>query len=312
MAKTQLASGYVALALGCLVVAGCSGESPAEPGAPSEPAPAVAPVPPVDAPQKEDLLVLAASSLIDAFRKLETAYEAKHPKVDVLLSFAGSSAVALQIDQGAAGDVLATASEDHLQKLVKAGLIKDDAVFAYNELVLAVAPTNPAKIERFEDLEKAQRIVLGTPNVPVGQYADALIKRAGEKLNPKFAETVNAHVVSREANVKLVLAKIELGEADAAIVYRTDIRDPACKPAPPKAPPSVTTCGHARAISIPSEIADRATYPIGIATRSKHPEQAKAFVELVLSAEGQAILAAQNFIPARPPTPPASEGEPKK
>jgi molybdate transport system substrate-binding protein len=295
-------SGTIALALACVLVGACGRETP-EP--PARPPPAVAPVEPVNAEPKEELLVLAATSLTDAFKQLERAYEAKHPKVDVLLSFAGSSALALQIDQGGSGDVLATANEAHLQKLVKAGLIKDHAVFAHNDLVIAVAPGNPAKVTSFADLANAKRIVLGSPNVPIGQYADAVIKRAGEKLST----AIHAHVVSREANVRLVLAKVELGEADAAIVYRTDIRATECKPAPAGVPPSLKACGHAQAIELPAELSERATYPIGIPTRAKQPVLGRAFMEHVLSPEGQAVLAAHGFVPARPPSPAA---EPKK
>lgn len=301
MDKPQPTPGTIVLALACLLAGACGQETPERPAAPPPP---VAPVTPV-AQAKEELLVLAATSLTDAFKQIERDHEAKHPNVDVLLSFAGSSALALQIDQGGTGDVLATANEEHLQKLVKAGLIKDNAVFAHNELVIAVAPGNPAKIKTFADLANAKRIVLGSPNVPIGQYADAVIKRAGEKLST----AINAHVVSREANVRLVLAKVELGEADAAIVYRSDIRELACKPAPANVPPSITTCGHAQAIAIPAELGQRATYPIGVPTRSKQPALARAFMEHVLSPEGQAVLAANGFIPARPPAPAA---EPKK
>jgi molybdate transport system substrate-binding protein len=306
MPATLLFKAPLAIALVSMLASACGTETP------DAPAPAVAPVAPVaeqPAGGKEELLVLAATSLTDAFKQLERELELKHPNVDVLLSFAGSSAIALQIDQGGAGDVLATANEEHLQKLVKAGLIQDHAVFAHNELVVAVAKDNPAKIGRFEDLANAKRIVLGAPNVPAGQYADALLKRAGETLGAKFSEAVQAHVVSREANVRLVLPKVELGEADAAIVYRTDIRRPECKPAPAGTPHHATACGHAHAIEVPAALSERATFPIGVATRSKQPKLARMFIEYVLSPEGQAALAANGFIPARPP---ASTAEPKK
>jgi molybdate transport system substrate-binding protein len=276
MPATHPLKATLALALAAVLACACDKEPPEAPAlAPAEPAKAA----------RQELLVLAASSLTDAFKQIERELELKHPNVDVLLSFAASSAIALQIDQGGTGDVLATASEEHLQKLVDAGLIKDKAVFARNELVVAVPKDNPAKIERFEDLANAQRLVLGAPNVPVGQYADALLERAGEQLGAKFSEAVQANIVSREANVRLVLAKVELGEADAAIVYRSDLRAPA----------------GARAIEVPAALNQRATYPIGVATRSKHPQLAHTFIEYVLSPEGQAAMAANGFIRARSP-----------
>lgn len=267
----------LAIALACGLASACHQSTP------EAPAPAVA---------KEELLVLAASSLTDAFQRLERELELKHPNIDVLLSFAGSSALALQIDQGGAGDVLATANEEHLHKLVTAGLIQDSVVFAHNELVVAVPKSNPAKIERFEDLANAQRIVLGAPNVPVGHYADALLERAEVSVGARFAQQARAHVVSREANARLVLAKVELGEADAAIVYRSDVR----------------ATGQARAIELPATLSERATYPIGVATRSKHTALARTFIDYVLSGEGQAAMAANGFIPVRPP---AGTTEPK-
>lgn len=288
------------VALAYVIAGACGSAAPAEPARPAEPAKPTAPAAPREPKMKRELLVLAASSLTDAFKALEREHEATHPDIDVLLSFAGSSAVTLQIEQGT-GDVLATASQEHMQKLAKAGVIQRSSVFAHNELVVAVAPGNPAKIRTFADLASAERIVLGAPNVPVGRYADALLERAGKQLGAKFSKAVNARVVSREANVRLVLAKVELGEADAAIVYGSDIRQPECKPQPPGAPPRDKACEHVQAIEIPAALSERATYPIGVAARAKEPVLARAFIEHVLSPEGQALLAEHGFVPARLP-----------
>lgn len=236
------------------------------------------------------VLVLAASSLTEAFQEIERDLEKKRPEVDVQLSFAGSSVLAMQVEQGGAGDVLATASDEHMQKLVKAGAIGEHEVFAHNELVVAVPPNNPAGLERFEDLAKVPRIVLGTKDVPAGKYADALIERARVTLGDAFSDGVKSHIVSREANVRLVLAKVALGEADAAIVYQSDVKE-----------------GRAKAIEVPEALRERATYPIGIPTRAKQPELARAFVAHVLSDEGQAALAKHRLIPARAPAPAAAK-----
>jgi len=226
-------------------------------------------------------------------------HEKTHPEVDVLLSFAGSSALAAQVDQGGVGDVLATASEEHMQALTKGGHVKDAATFAYNQLVVAVPEGNPAKLESFEDLAKAKRIVLGAPNVPVGKYADELLERAAGTLGVKFRDAVIAHVVSREANVRMVLSKIELGEADAAIVYRTDIMQPGCKEANE---PGVNPCERVHPIAIPEALSERATYPIAVLSHAGEPALARAFVDFVLSDEGQAVLTAHGFISARAAT----------
>jgi molybdate transport system substrate-binding protein len=240
--------------------------------------------------QRTPLLVLAASSLTDAFQELERDHEQQQPGVDVQLSFAGSSVLALQLEQGGAGDVLATASEEHMRRLVASRAIGEHAVFAHNQLVVAVPPSNPADLQRFEDLAKVPRVVLGTRDVPAGKYADALIERARATLGDAFGDGVTSHIVSREANVRLVLAKVALGEADAAIVYQSDIKE-----------------GRAKVIEVPEALRERATYPIGIPTRAKQPELARAFMAHVLSDEGQAVLAKHRLIPARAPAPAAAK-----
>ena len=173
--------------------------------------------------------------------------------------------------------------------MCQAGAIGEHAVFAYNELVVAVPPSNPAGLQRFEDLAKVPRIVLGTKDVPAGQYADALIERARASLGDGFSDGVVAHVVSREANVRLALAKVALGEADAAIVYRSDVKE-----------------GRAKAIEVPEALRERATYPIGIPIRAEQPALARAFIAHVLSEQGQAVLAKHRLIPARSAEPAAA------
>jgi len=295
IARTTLVLARILVLTG---IAACGSETP-EPAPPS----AVPPVPELTPTKsgKQELLVLAASSLTDAFKELEQAHELANPDLDVMLSLSGSSVLAMQVDQGGSGDVLALASEEQMQGLIKSGLIKEHAVFAHNELVIAVPPGNPAKLERFEDLAQAKKIVLGTPNVPVGKYADALITRAGEKLGSKFSDAVSSQVVSREANVRLVLAKVQLGEADAAIVYRTDIQAESCKAPSPTTP--AKPCERAQAIAIPAELNMQAAYPIGIPTRSKQQALGRAFMKRVLSAEGQAVLAKHGFGAAMAPNP---------
>ncbi len=228
-----------------------------------------------DASSRVPLAIFAASSLTEAFTAHEAAFERENPGVDVQLTFAGSQVLRLQIEQGAAADVFASANPEHLAALQDAGQVVSSVVFARNELVVIVPADNPAGIERFEDLTKASRIVLGSPAVPAGRYADAVLDRSGEA----FAAAVREQVVSRETNVRLVRAKVELGEADAAMVYRTDALD----------------VPRIRSISIPSRAAVPIEVPIGVLTHAAHPEAARRFVEHVLSASGQSILAAHGF-----------------
>ena len=187
------------VALGCLFAAGCRRE---------------------DAPSP--VVVFAASSLTEAFEALEPTFEAAHPGVDVQLVLAGSQTLRVQIEQGATADVFASAAPVHSDALARAGLLDDPRPFARNHLVVVVPADAPADFDALDDLPRAERIVLGAPEVPVGIYAREMLTRAEAAYGPRFAERVRAHVVSEEPNVRLVLSKVELGEADAAIVYRTD------------------------------------------------------------------------------------------
>ncbi|MEO0602265.1 MAG: molybdate ABC transporter substrate-binding protein, partial [Myxococcota bacterium] len=164
------------------------------------------------------LSVFAASSLTEAFEDLEHSFEAEHPGVDLQLTFAGSQVLRLQIEQGARADVFASADERHLQALLDTGDVVDARIFAENELTLIVPPS-PRAVTRFEDLPRASRIVVGSPQGPVGTYTRLLLDRAGATWGATFAAAIRRNVVSEEPNVRLVRAKVELGEADAAFVY---------------------------------------------------------------------------------------------
>lgn len=226
-----------------------------------------------------ELHVFAASSLTEAFGDLERSFEAAHPNVDVRLTFAGSQVLRLQIEQGAAADVFASANAEHLQALRAEGLVEAPADFATNDLVLIVPPDNPADIDDFGDLPRARRLVVGAEAVPVGHYTERLFDRAASTQGADFAATVRGRVVSAENNVRLVRAKVELGEADAAIVYRTD---------------AVAT-DRVRVIEIPASLNVWARYPIAVTTRSEAPEVAAQFVAHLRTPEGRAHLERHGF-----------------
>ena len=233
-----------------------------------------------DPGDREILLVHAASSLTEAFQELEREFEKSHPLIDVSLVFSGSQVLRIQIEQGAPSDVLATANPQHAEVLVESGLIENPLVFARNELVLIVPLDNPAGIETFEDLPNASRLVIGTDQVPVGAYTHQMLDNAGKKLGTDFKRQVQARVVSLENNVRLVRAKVELGEADAAIVYRTD----------------ALVSDKVRSISIPSDINVQAEYFIGELIRSRHRELADDWIDFTLSPLGQQILIRHGFV----------------
>lgn len=226
------------------------------------------------------LSVFAASSLTEAFQELERGFEAANPGVDVVLTFAGSQILRLQIEQGASADVFASADESHMTALVRAGWVSQEQVFAHNELVVITPRDNPAGLESFNDLPRASRVVIGAENVPVGSYTLELLQRAATRIGPEFASQVREHVVSEESNVRLVRAKVELGEAEAAIVYRTD----------------AVTSDRVRLISVPEELNARAGYYIGQLGRASHPELARRWIAYVRSEDGRAILSRRGFV----------------
>ncbi|MBK8014837.1 MAG: molybdate ABC transporter substrate-binding protein [Deltaproteobacteria bacterium] len=238
------------------------------------------------------LTVFAASSLAEAFDDLARDFETSNPNVVVRNVFAGSQILRLQIEQGANADVFASAHEEHLERLMRAGALKGARPFAENELVVIV-PTarerlgglggtgrsgRPA-VRSFEELNQVDRIVIGSENVPAGVYARAMLSRAEAYLGPAFVHDVRSHVVSQESNVRLIRAKVELGEADAAFVYRTD----------------ALGSSKVEAIEIPPEINVRARYFMGVTARAKSTAAAEAFVAHVLSPEGQGVLARRGF-----------------
>ncbi len=161
---------------------------------------------------EENLTVLAASSLTEALGTIEGDLERASPALSLSTTFAGSQVLRLQIEQGAPADVFLSADEAHVDALLRAGLVVEPVLFAHNELVVIVPPSNPAGIESLEDLPRARRLVIGDASVPVGRYTRAMLARAG------LADAVLPNVVSEESNVRLVRAKVELGEADAAVV----------------------------------------------------------------------------------------------
>ncbi|MCA9606594.1 MAG: molybdate ABC transporter substrate-binding protein [Myxococcales bacterium] len=249
------------LALSLLLLAGCDGAS-AEDGT--------------------RLRVFAASSLTEAVASLGDAFEAAHPPADVAASFSGSQVLRLQIEEGAPADVFASADRRHMDALVEDGLVADAVVLAENELVI-VTPEDDSTIQTIEDLPRAERVVIGDPAVPVGRYTGAFLAHGARDLGLAWRRSVESHVVSRETNVRGVRARVEMGEADAAIVYRTD----------------ATGVEGLRIVEIPAAQNVAAEYWIGVVARSPRRALARAFVDFAAGAEGQRALATHGFRPRR-------------
>lgn len=175
-----------------------------------------------DSSRRHALSVFAASSLREVFQQLESEFEQRNPQVDVRVSFAGSQVLRLQIEQGAPADVFVSANHSHLQALVEKELITRAERLTGNELAVIVPLSNPAGLASFKGLSSAGKIIVAERTVPMGLYTQQFLKQAGALFGDEWVAGVRAHVVSRENNARLVRAKVELGEADAAIVYRTD------------------------------------------------------------------------------------------
>jgi molybdate transport system substrate-binding protein len=218
--------------------------------------------------------VFAAASLTEAFNATKAKLAGKNPDVAITYNFAGSQALAQQIIQGAPADVFASADQANMQKLVDAGLVETPKVFARNELEIAVAPGNPKHVTGLADLARADvATVLEDPSVPAGNYSQQVLAKAGVTVKPK----------SLELDVKSALAKVTSGEADAAIVYVSDVR---------------AAGGKVLAVVIPDNQNVIATYPIAVVKATKNHAVAAAFVQEIVSGSGQAALMERGFYPA--------------
>lgn len=271
----------VMIGLMLMALVGCArpaqSSQPARPAQPNQP-------PPVT----KTLTVFAAASLTESFTEIGKQFKAANPGVRVTFNFAGSQQLRAQLEQGAKADVFASANA----KEMATAIISDSVVvsgtqrtFVTNRLAVILPKSNPGKITSPADLARpGLKLDLADLSVPVGQYAlDMLGKMSQDAaLGAAFKDKVMANVVSREDNVKSVVAKVRLGEADAGIVYTTDITTDAAK--------ELTT------LDVPDKFNVIATYPIAPLKDAHEPKLASQFVEWVLSPKGQQVLAQYGFI----------------
>lgn len=235
--------------------------------------------------QKVELTVYGAASLRGALEAARTAYETAAPGTSLLLATDSSAALATQIEQGAPADVFLSADPTNPRKLVDAGLTDGaPTTFARNRLTVIVPAGNPAGITSAADLARPGILVVAAgDDVPITAYAarfiDALAAAPGAA--PGFAAAYAANIVSREDNVKAVVAKIELGEGDAAIVYETDAA----------ASDRVATVG------VPASLNVTATFDGVVIQASPHRTEARAFLDWIAGPQGQAILGGLGFLP---------------
>ena len=224
------------------------------------------------APLSGSITVFAGSSLTDAFKNAGDEIAKANPDARFTFNFGSSSTLATQIINGAPADVFASADDANMQKIVDAKLTDGAAAaFVSNRLQIAVAPGNPKKIAGLADLARPEVVlVLAAPTVPAGKYALEALTKAG----------VIAKPVSQEVDVRAVLNKVSLGEADAGIVYVTDVKSAA---------------GRVTGVDIPEQHQVLARYPIAVVKDSKNARLARGFVDYLLSPAGQSVLAEFGF-----------------
>jgi molybdate transport system substrate-binding protein len=240
-----------------------------------------------EAPPRTVLTVFAAASLSAALQDLGRAFESHTPRVVVRFNFAGSQALVGQLVHGARADLLATADEPTMESARQQRLLADRPVrFARNTLVVITPARDSARVRTLADLARpGLRLVLAAPTVPAGRYSRAALAALDGRpgFGPRFAKHALANLVSEEEDVRGVLAKVQLGEADAGIVYATEARRAARK---------------VRVLPFPPELPVHPGYPIAPLVDAREPAAASAFVAFVRSREGQRILAAHGFLAA--------------
>ncbi|RGC65466.1 Molybdate-binding periplasmic protein precursor [Micromonospora sp. MW-13] len=255
-------AGAVALAL-ALAVTGCADELDPSAGGAGDGV-------------RGPVTVFAAASLTESFTRLGTEFETAHPGTTVTFSFAGSSALATQVNQGAPADVFAAASPATMRAVTDAGNADGSPVtFARNQLVIAVPKGNPRSVSGLADLARSgTKVALCAPQVPCGAAARTALDAAGVPLTP----------VTLEQDVKGALSKVRLGEVDAALVYRTD---------------ATAAASEVDAVEFPESAEAVNDYPIVVLRQAGNPAAAREFVAYVRSDRGRAALSAAGFQPPR-------------
>ena len=245
------------------------------------------------AAESNDVVIFAASSLTLVLDKMWQAFRTQpgNEGLAITANYGSSSQLRTQLQEGAKADIFASADVVQMEQVAKAGLVDGNAtVFARNRLVVIIPKGNPGKVTTLADLAKpGVKFVTTPPDVPIGAYARASLKKlASDPSNGNGYEAkVLANIVSEEANVRQVVVKVQLGEADAGICYATDVTDVTAVPA-----------GEVTTIDIPDSANVVAEYPIAILKSAKAPAAARRLISFINSPSGQSILVAAKFKPA--------------
>ena len=233
------------------------------------------------------LTVYAAASLSDAFTEMGQAFEVAHPRIAVTFNFGGSQNLRTQIEQGAPADVFASANAKEMDALVSGNLVRPSApkIFLRNQLILILPKDNPAGITSLEDLGRpGLKLILAAEEVPAGRYARQILTNLNAVYGSTYKENVLENVVSNEDNIRQAVTKVQLGEADASIVYVSD----------------AVAVPELQRIDIPADMNVTAKYPIAPLAGSANSDLADQFIDYVLSQEGQATLEKWGFTPVVP------------
>lgn len=260
-----------------LLLSSCSGAA----------APAASP--PTAGGAGKEMTIFAAASLTDSFNEIGTAFTSRTNGTKVTFNYGGSNTLRAQLEQGARADVFASANETEMNNLVKGGLVTvTPSIFATNWLVVITPKSNPGKITKLRDLANpGLKIVAAGPTVPVGGYMLQMLDKmnADASFGAGFKDKFMKNVVSQETDVKQVVAKIQLGEGDAGVVYSTDVT--------PKVAPEV------QILDVPDAFNVIAQYPIAVMKDAREKGLGQAFVDYVIGPDGQAVMKKYNFLPPK-------------
>jgi molybdate transport system substrate-binding protein len=257
---------------------------------PAGPAPKTETLSPTQVSESKELYVFAAASLAEPFNEIILAFEQNNPGITVIPNYAGSQQLAQQIAQGAPADVFASANLSQMEAAISSRRVNagDERIFVNNRLVVITPADNPAGISSLQDLARpGQSLILAAEAVPAGWYSLTFLEQASQDpaFGAGFKDAVIANVVSYEENVKSVLSKIILGEADAGIIYSSDV--------------SPADAGRLMRFDIPDPLNVQAAYYLAPVNDSQVSDLAQEFISLVLAPAGQDTLSRYGFLPVQ-------------
>lgn len=234
-----------------------------------------------DKDEKQEITVFAASSLTESMEEVIKLFQKENPDVKVKLNLESTSRLRLQIEQGVEADIFLSASKNHYDALSQKGYISKGQAFLENSMVVIVPKDNPAKIEKIEDIQNKCKLVLAQKEVPAGDYARVIIHSLSAELGEEFESKVLKNIVSEENNVKQVVNKVVMGEADAAFVYSSDV--------------TTNVKEKVSVLRIDPKHNVKAEYWTSRLNMEKENDYVEKFYEFLLSEQGQGIFRGYGF-----------------